>query len=171
MLSFHKKNRGKYFWFLCFSKEKHQVATWYLSAAAILSRDISTDLKHMRTRTHTHTHTYTNTTRVHQLSVCWAMMSRAEFLLQTDPHVSSVQLTTSTPKSGTECIHMREEMMMKWLGCSQTHLTKKKKNLYIFIYLFICIYLFFIFLQKKFNSCNHCNYICPHHCILKTTKE
>lgn len=64
-----------------------------LCAAAIFSRDPSNDVKQIRD--------HANVPRVHQVSVCWAVMSKADFLLPTDPESPLPSwLTAPAPKSG-----------------------------------------------------------------------
>lgn len=79
--------------------------TRYLSAAAILSRDDSTDLKQ-----HAQPHTHIHNTGAPGVSVLGHDV-QSTFPAAHRPHVSSVQPTTSTPKSGAE--HVDE--MMRWL--------------------------------------------------------
>lgn len=77
--------------------------TRYLSAAAILSRDNSTDLKHTRTITQIYNEGAPGASELgHDVQGTFPAAHR--------PLVSSAQLTRSTPKSGAEHV---DEMMRR----------------------------------------------------------
>lgn len=80
---------SRWFWFLCFFKRNASGCDPIFISGGCYS--LSRRFHWPKTHTQPHTHMHRNTTRVQQLSVCWAMMSRAHFLLHTDAmsHVSS----------------------------------------------------------------------------------